>query len=221
MQGYFNPEKMFTYLKGFAMGKNMPETVKALNFARKLHEGQFRKGGQPYIVHPLTMACQAVSMGICKDEVVASTLLHDVVEDCNCSIKDLPCNDRVKGIVLLLTYQKPEHYIEKDGEGNSINVYKEHYYGMISKDADASIVKILDRCNNVSSMAGVFSKEKLFDYIDETKRFVFPLIRITKDEYPEYQNSLFILKYHIYSVLEAICGSINTFSDEVMVELED
>ena len=70
-------------------------------------------------------------------------------------------------------------------------------------------------------MAGVFSKEKLFDYIDETKRFVFPLIRITKDEYPEYQNSLFILKYHIYSVLEAICGSINTFSDEVMVELED
>lgn len=221
MQGYFNPEKMFTYLKGFAMGKDMPETLKALNFARKLHEGQFRKGGQPYIVHPLTMACQAVSMGICKDEVVAATLLHDVVEDCNCSIKDLPCNDRVKGIVLLLTYQKPEHYIEKDGEGNSINVYKEHYYGMISKDADASIVKILDRCNNVSSMAGVFSKEKLFDYIDETKRFVFPLIRITKDEYPEYQNSLFILKYHIYSVLEAICGSINTFSDEVRVELED
>lgn len=219
MQGYFNTEKMFTYLKGFAMGKDMPETLKSLNYARKLHKGQNRKGGEPYIIHPLTMACQAVSMGICKDEVVAATLLHDVVEDCGVSIKDLPCNDRVKGIVLLLTYQKPEHYLEKDGTGNSINVYKEHYYNMISKDADASIVKILDRCNNVSSMAGVFSEEKLLDYIDETKRFVLPLIKSSKEEYPEYQNSLFILKYHIYSVLEAICGTINTFSKELKVEL--
>ena len=60
----FNPEKMYTYLRGYASGLGMKDTLKALAFAREKHNGQFRKSGEPYIVHPLTMACNAVSMGI-------------------------------------------------------------------------------------------------------------------------------------------------------------
>ena len=49
--------------------------MQALNYARKLHKGQARKSGEPYIIHPLTMACQAVSMGVNDDNIVAAILL--------------------------------------------------------------------------------------------------------------------------------------------------
>ena len=76
----YYPEKMYTYIKGYATGAGMKETLKALSFAREKHSGQKRKDGQPYIVHPLTMACNAVGMGIRDDAVVATILLHDVPE---------------------------------------------------------------------------------------------------------------------------------------------
>lgn len=51
----FNADKMYTYIRGVATGARMPETLKALSFAREKHDGQFRRSGDPYIVHPLTM----------------------------------------------------------------------------------------------------------------------------------------------------------------------
>ena len=77
----FNSEKMHTYLRGYASGAGMKETLKALAFARDKHSGQLRKSGDPYIVHPLTMACNAVSMRMKEDAVIAMILLHDVCED--------------------------------------------------------------------------------------------------------------------------------------------
>ena len=213
MRSHFNEEKMYTYLKGFAMGRGWSETMQALNYARKLHKGQARKRGEPYIIHPLTMACQAVSMGVNDDNIVAAILLHDVVEDCGVSVNDLPVNKEVKEAVHLLTYVKPEKYKERDGEGSSLLVVKSNYYDEISKNRIASIAKLFDRCHNVSSMAGTFTKEKLNDYIEETDMFVLPLLRETKDNFPEYQDILFVLKYHIISVLDAINGTILTYTD--------
>ena len=213
MRSHFNEEKMFTYLKGFSMGRGWSETLSALNYARRLHKGQVRKSGEPYIIHPLTMACQAVSMGVNDDNIIATILLHDVVEDCGVSVNDLPMNNEVKCAVGLLTYVKPSVYLERDGEGPSILVVKNNYYGAISKNRIASIAKLFDRCHNVSSMAGTFTKEKLNDYIEETDMFVLPLLRETKDNFPEYQDILFVLKYHIISVLDAINGTILTYTD--------
>ena len=51
------------------------------------------------------------------------------------------------------------------------------YYNLILTDRAATLTKLIDRCHNVSSMAGVFSKEKLKAYISETRDYVIPLLR--------------------------------------------
>ena len=89
----YNIDKMYTYLRGFLIGANMENSLKALQFAREKHKGQIRKDGVPYIVHPLSMACYAVALGIKDDNIIATVLLHDVVEDC-----DVPAEDRYNNL---------------------------------------------------------------------------------------------------------------------------
>lgn len=206
----FNSEKMYTYLRGFASGAGMKETLKALAFAREKHHGQFRKSGEPYIVHPLMMACNAVSMGIKDDTVVATILLHDVCEDCGVGLAELPVNDTVKHAVDLMTFRV------MDGETKEIA--KNRYYNMLPQSREASLTKLIDRCHNVSSMAGTFSVEKLKSYIEETRHYVLPLLRKVKTQYPEESDILFVLKYHIVSVVDSIDATIQVFENEKGVE---
>ena len=193
----FNAEKMYTFAKGFAMGRGMTDTVNALSYARQKHKGQTRKSGEPYITHPLTMACDAISMGITDDVIVAAIMLHDVVEDCGVVLDDLPVSNSTKEVVNLVT--------KKFKHGDTLA--EQHYYQHISENVNASIVKIIDRCHNISTMAGTFTSEKLDHYISETETYILPLLRTVKDNHPTYSNILFTMKYHIISVLNAIEGT--------------
>lgn len=202
----FQPEKMYTFLRGFASGAGMKDTLKALAFAREKHSGQLRKSGEPYIVHPLTMACNAVSMGIREDAVIATILLHDVCEDCGVSIGELPVGDTVKHAVDMMTFRVME--------GETKEIAKNRYYNMLLQSREASLTKLIDRCHNVSSMAGTFSVEKLKAYIEETRHYVLPLLRKVKNQYPEESDTLFVLKYHIVSVVDSIDATIQVFEKE-------
>jgi len=202
----FNPDKMYTFLRGYASGAGLTETMKALSFARTQHAGQFRKSGEAYIVHPLTMACNAVSLGIREDDVIAAILLHDVCEDCNVGIMELPVSGAVRRSVSLLTF------MVMDGE--SKETAKNRYYNMILEDRAATLTKIIDRCHNVSSMAGTFSREKLVSYIEETRQYVLPLLRKAKSRYPADADIFFILKYHMTSVVDSIEATMLAYENQ-------
>lgn len=199
----FDPKKMYTYLRGYASGADMTQTLKALSFAREKHRGQLRKSGDPYIIHPLLMACNAVSMGIRDDATVATILLHDVCEDCGIGLQELPVSDRVRHAVDLMTFRV------MDGETKEIA--KNRYYNMLPQSREAALTKLIDRCHNVSSMAGTFSAEKLRAYMEETRHYVLPLLRRVKELYPEYSDILFVLKYHIISVVDSIEATMQVF----------
>ena len=192
----YNADKMYAYIRGYASGVGMIQTLKALSFAREKHNGQKRKNGDPYIVHPLTMACNALSMGIRDDNTIATILLHDVWEDCGVALEELPVNDIVRRGVQLMTFEVLP--------GETKDIAKTRYYNMLIQSKEAVITKFIDRCHNVSSMAGTFSVEKLKSYIKETRTYVLPLLRQAKDHYPEESDRLFMLKYHITSVVDAI-----------------
>ena len=62
---------------------------RAIVFATEAHKGQFRKGTQvPYIVHPMEAAA-VVSTMTTDPEIIASALLHDVVEDTSTTIDEV------------------------------------------------------------------------------------------------------------------------------------
>lgn len=198
----FKENNMFTRMRTVAVTENLNETYKALQFMRMQHAGQFRKRSKYavekvlYINHPLLMASQAHAMGIRDDAVLASLLLHDVIEDTGVTKEELPFSNEIREIVDLVSFRIPEGMTKKQA--------KEVYYRNISGNPKACLVKIFDRCNNVSTMAGSFSRRKMLQYIRETEEYVLPLADILKNEFPEYSDISFLIKYHILSVIETI-----------------
>ena len=195
-----NWEEIYLFLKGYAIAKEMRNTLIALSIATRLHENQKRKGGAPYIIHPLEVTSYLINLGIDDDITCAAAILHDVVEDCDISdpYKELAekynLNKEIIDIVLLLT--KPKDYKEKDPT-------LEKYYSKIKTNQKATIIKLSDRANNLSTI-DAFTKEKMIEYVNETKNLIFPLCKYGKAYYPEFSNAITIIKYQMVSICETI-----------------
>ncbi len=204
---FFSEDHMFTRLMGNAIEENLTETYQALYYARDKHAGQSRKKSPlthehiPYITHPLMMACHAHAMGIRDDKVLATILLHDVCEDCGVIPSKLPFSEPIKHSVDLLT--KPDDYKGTEEE-------KQRYYDGIATDPTSSIVKALDRCNNVSFMSMSFSRDRIIEYIEETEEYVYPLLEHIKRDDLIYNDAVFLIKYQLKSTVETIKSFILT-----------
>ncbi len=195
-------DHMFSRMITYTETENLRQTFYALQYMREKHAGQsrkpslFSKAEVPYITHPLLMACHAHALKIREDSILAAILLHDVCEECDVTPDMLPVSDEVADAVAILTYKK-NPAVDK-------RVTKKAYYDGIIRNRIATIVKILDRCNNISTMAGSFSEEKLVAYIKETEEYVMPLLEHARHTIPEYTDAFFILRYHMNSVLESL-----------------
>ena len=192
----FNEEHMYTYAKTVTTERKLFQTAKALPYARAKHKNAMRKGEQsdvPYINHPLTMVCQALSMQIYDDDILSALLLHDVVEDTDTKLEELPVSDEAKELVRLMT---------KDPNPKDKVAAKNAYYAELEKNPKAALVKCFDRVNNLSNMALGFTRDRMAEYVEETEKHIVPLIRVIKDNAPELSNPSWLLSYQMYSLLE-------------------
>lgn len=193
----FSETHMYTRLKTLSEAEHLVQTDKALSYAQEKHANAYRKPTRfhkdsqvPYIIHPLMMACHAHALGIRDDAVLAVIMLHDVCEDCGVNPEELPFPENIRHSVALLTKEKGQP--------------TEEYYAGVMSDSCACIVKALDRCNNVATMASSFSKKKLIEYVNETEQYVYPLLDHIKREYLEYRDVIFVIKYQLLSTIETI-----------------
>lgn len=185
---------MKTFVKTSAKALGLTNTLKALDFAVDAHKGQKRKKSDvPYIYHPLNLACHALAMNIKDDEVIAACLLHDVIEDCGKTEDDLPVNEDTKELVVILSHEKTTPENRDD--------MMRAYYKKIAKSPKASLVKCLDRCNNLTTMAWGLSRERIFRMIKETEEYFPALLKVIKAA-PEYNNAAWLLKYQMESMLD-------------------
>ncbi|PIR74030.1 MAG: hypothetical protein COU35_04270 [Candidatus Magasanikbacteria bacterium CG10_big_fil_rev_8_21_14_0_10_47_10] len=121
----------------------------AYEFAAKAHEGQVRKSGEPYIVHPLAAAHMLADMRI-DPVIITATLLHDVPEDTDVTLEEVEKNfgpeigSLVRGITKLgkLKYRGVERYIE--------NLRK--MFVAMAEDIRVMIMKFADRMHNLQTL---------------------------------------------------------------------
>ncbi len=192
----YEEKELKEYLSNYFEKENMTQSQIALEYAEEKHRGQARKEGIPYIVHPMVMAKHALMAGLTDDDLIAVILLHDVCEDCGVEPQELPVSANIQNGVRYMTC--------KQQNGETKMQAKERYYAQMRVCREACIVKVFDRCHNISSMAQAFSKERMQSYIQETRRYIFPLLEENKEKYPEIAGVMWVMEYHLKSVIATI-----------------
>ena len=193
-----NEETLF--LKGYLKGLNLNEAIRAVNIAEEYHGGVYRISGEPYISHPIRIASALISLGVKDSEILVGAILHDVLEDTSIT-EDVLFSEFSKEAVdiIIRVTNKPD-------------MSKEEYYDQISRNPKATIVKLADRCHNVSTM-NHFNLSKIKKYIKETEDYVLPLCSIASYMFPEWSNEIYYMKYHIESIMEMTKGIINMYEN--------
>lgn len=192
-----NVDKMYTYLRGYFVGANMTESIKALGFARQQHSLQTRKDGTPYIVHPLSMACYAVALGLKDDNIIATILLHDVPEDCGIRVEHLAVNRVIQDAVKHMTITKFDTDVDKVET-------KCRYFNELLESREALICKALDRYNNLSDAPFALSADAVAKNIAETEILLLPILKQAKQMYPDLADALFVLRTNLEVLLRIL-----------------
>lgn len=123
---------------------------KAYEYAKTLHEGQYRQSGEPYIIHPLNVAYILAEMHADKDTVCAG-LLHDTIEDTKITKEDIAhdFNQDIANLVDGVTKLAKMNFSTKE-EQNSANTRK--IITGITSDVRIIIIKLADRLHNMRTI---------------------------------------------------------------------
>ena len=131
-----------------------PEEVdiitKAYEYAFELHKGQYRQSGEPYIIHPLSVAYILAEMHADRDTVCAG-LLHDTIEDTNITKEDIAdvFNKNIANLVDGVTKLSKMNFSSKEDQ-NLANTRK--IITGITSDVRIIIIKLADRLHNMRTL---------------------------------------------------------------------
>ncbi len=148
-------------------GKERELVKKAYEGAKEVHENQQRDDGEPYFTHPYRVALIILEeLEINDANLVASALLHDVIEDSDVSKEDIEDAFNATVASTVDTVSKPKQ---------RVGDWKEKYYEKIKNSSrEIQTLKFADRLDNVRDLARCPSKEKQIRYLKETKEVFLP-----------------------------------------------
>lgn len=130
--------------------EEIDEIHKAYEFAKKLHEGQYRVSEEPYIIHPCEVARILTDLRVDKHLIMAA-FLHDVIEDTDTTpeqIEELFGED-VKNLVEGVT--KLNKYQFKSREERQAESFRKMFVAM-AKDVRVIFLKLADRLHNMRTL---------------------------------------------------------------------
>lgn len=166
-------DDIITYCQSYLHNEdNLNLIKKAYDVAKKKHEGQFRKSGDPYIQHPVEVAYILATLHAGPDTIAAG-LLHDVLEDTDMSKEEMAAtfNKDVAEIVDGVTKISKLKYMTKE---KALAHNHEKLLLAMAKDIRVIIVKIADRLHNMRTIQ-FHSEEKQKRIAQETLDLYAPL----------------------------------------------
>ena len=129
---------------------NTESIGKAYDIGRTLHDGQLRKSGEPYFIHPIEVAIILAQLGM-DDDAIIGGLLHDVVEDTEYTREQLVKDFSEDIAVLVDGVTKLGSIKFESKEELQAENFRKMFLAM-SKDIRVLIIKLADRLHNMRTM---------------------------------------------------------------------
>lgn len=168
-------ETLLNIIKDYAPS-DKATIIRAYEFASKAHRGVKRKSGEPYITHPLAVACILAEMHADVDTIVAG-LLHDVVEDTDITVEEIlkKFNPTVARLVDGVT-KLPKFSVNNDKKSTEEANMRKISESIIF-DIRIMIIKLADRLHNMRTLEH-HKPDKQKEIAQETLDFFVPFANL-------------------------------------------
>ncbi|HEY6104898.1 MAG TPA: HD domain-containing protein, partial [Anaeromyxobacteraceae bacterium] len=136
---------------GYRAGADLDLVKKAYVYSAKVHQGQLRKSGEPYLIHPLEVAGILADLKLDEASIVTG-LLHDTIEDTLATREEIQelfgeeVADLVDGVTKLSQFSAGDTQQEKQAEN-----FRKMVVAM-AKDIRVLLVKLADRTHNMRTL---------------------------------------------------------------------
>lgn len=178
-------ERKRTALKGYCLGRDYVDVLRAITFAEEYHVGVRKDGVTPEFQHQIEIALHATTLkGLSNEDesiLLQMIMLHDVVEDYNVSLMEI---EQRFGPVVAKGVEALSKVI--NGRKKDMDTYMRD----LALNPLAALAKGCDRVHNVQSMRGVFNYEKQKKYAQEVREHFFPMLRRVRDVEPKYRQAI-------------------------------
>jgi len=171
-------DKLIKRIHSYHPSDNLTMVKEAYALAKEAHEGQLRKSGEPYIIHPLEVAYILADLEVDIESIVAG-ILHDVVEDTHYTIEDIErlFNKEVALLVDGVTKLGKIQFSSQNKQLQKEEIQAENYRKMflaMAQDIRVVLIKLADRLHNMQTLK-YMTIEKQKEKAEETLNIYAPI----------------------------------------------
>ena len=220
-----NPESKLSQAITYLKKSEIQEVYEAYHYAFECHIDQKRRSGEPYITHPVSVACIAANLHLDAPSIIAA-LLHDVVEDTPATLKEVESKFGEQVAKLVDGLSK----LDKLNFNDIVDAQAENFRKMLlamSSDIRVMIIKLCDRTHNMQTL-GHLNEQKIKRIAQETVDIYAPIAnRLGLNRiYQELENLCF---KHIHplrhqTITKAIAsarGNRKEVVEKILIEVEN
>jgi guanosine-3',5'-bis(diphosphate) 3'-pyrophosphohydrolase len=165
-------EDLIALVRNYNPRTNAELIRQAYAYGRQMHEGQFRKSGEPYFTHPVAVAAILTEQRL-DDQTIVTALLHDTIEDTKSTYSEVArlfgeeIAELIDGVTKLTNLQL------SSAESKQAENFRKLFMAM-SKDLRVILVKLADRLHNMRTIKSM-KPEKQAQKARETMEIFAPL----------------------------------------------